>query len=435
MPRAADDFNFIRTSGFLDTQAAKGNLLPANPVDHSILGDNANGARLVVEHPKLHFISYPYEWPFGLLKAAALLHLDLHLDALDQGLTLSDASAYNIQFNGIRPVFIDTLSLRRYREGEFWLAHRQFCEQFLNPLLLRSLIGIPHNAWYRGTPEGITAQELRQVLPLSKKLSWNVLTQVVMQASLQSAAASPEKARDTIGTGKLSKIAFRHMLTGLRRWISRLEPVGENKSVWSDYATDNSYAIGEARAKREFVASFVAKVQPEMLWDIGCNTGDYSCVALDAGARLVVGFDGDHRALDLAVERARIEKLNFLPLYLDAANPTPSQGWAQQERPGLFQRGEADGLLALALVHHLAIGRNIPLPSIVQWLVQLSPQGIIEFVPKTDPMVRRLLQLREDIFDDYHEETFVEALLAEAEIVSETTLSASKRRLFWYQKR
>ena len=151
-----------------------------------------------------------------------------------------------------------------------------------------------------------------------------------------------------------------------------------------------------------------------MIWDIGCNTGDYAKAALESGAGYAVGFDFDQGALDAAFARAESEGLNFLPLFLDLANPTPSQGWAERERRGLTDRASADAILALALVHHLAIGRNVPLEEVVAWLVGLAPNGIVEFVPKSDPMVQRLLRLREDIFDDYSEETFSQHLQARA---------------------
>jgi ribosomal protein L11 methylase PrmA len=171
-----------------------------------------------------------------------------------------------------------------------------------------------------------------------------------------------------------------------------------------------------------------------MLWDIGCNTGDYAGVALAAGVDAVVGFDFDQGALEIAFSRAKEENLNFLPLFLDAANPPPSQGWAQGERLGLGQRANADALMALALIHHLAIGRNIQLPAAVDWLVGLAPVGVIEFVQKTDPMVQTLLQLREDIFDDYSEETFLNTIQRRADIVHVETVSANGRRLFWYTR-
>jgi ribosomal protein L11 methylase PrmA len=225
------------------------------------------------------------------------------------------------------------------------------------------------------------------------------------------------------------------MLRGLRSWIARLEPGGPKRTVWSDYAGETSYAPAEAEAKRAFVAGFVSRVRPGTVWDLGCNTGDYSAAALEAGARRVVGFDFDRAAAGRAFERARRESLDFLPLVLDAANPTPSQGWAEAERPGLHARADADALLALALVHHLAIGRNVPLPRVAGWLVDLAPAGVVEFVPKSDPMVGELLRLREDIFDGYDEPQFLSALGERAEILETARVSASGRLLVSFRRR
>ncbi|MFQ5545406.1 MAG: class I SAM-dependent methyltransferase, partial [Acidiferrobacterales bacterium] len=411
-----------------------GRVIAEKNVDPSVLGQSARSARYVLEHPILPFVSYPYEWPFAALKAAALLQLDIHLEALDHGVTLSDATAYNIQFRGIEPVFIDNLSLRRYRKGEFWVAHRQFCEQFVNPLLLRALLGIPYNSWYRGTLEGITAQDLSRILPWTSKFSWNVLTHVVLQARFQKRSTSKGDAKQ-VTKKKLPLVAFQQMLRGLRKWIAKLEPADTRTTVWVDYAQDNSYASDEAQSKRQFISEFAAAVRPKMLWDIGCNTGDYSKTALKAGAEYVVGFDFDQGALDVAFARARTEGLNFLPLFLDAANPPPSQGWGQTERMGLIQRADADGVLALAVVHHLAISKNISLGDVVDWLVGMAPTGVIEFVQKSDPMVQTLLQLREDIFDDYNEQSFVSALEAKATNFKSVTVSATERRLYWFKRR
>ena len=183
-PRAAADFEFVRSTGVLQSLITEGAVIAEEPVAAGELPRGLNDARYVLQHPKLPFISYPYEWCFTALKRAALLHLEIQIRCLEQNVTLADASAYNIQFLGPQPIFIDSLSFRRYHEGEFWIGHKQFCEQFLNPLLLRALLGVPHNAWYRGGLEGIPTAELNRLLPLRRKLSWNVLTNVVMPASL-----------------------------------------------------------------------------------------------------------------------------------------------------------------------------------------------------------------------------------------------------------
>jgi ribosomal protein L11 methylase PrmA len=436
MERAADEFEFVRSTGLLDDLADGGLLLPAAPVPRQAYPTINAGARYVLEQPLLPFISYPYEWPFRALKAAALLHLDVYLRALERRVTLSDASAYNVQFLGTRPIFIDTLSFRRYRDGELWVGHRQFLEQFLNPLLLRALLGVPHNAWFRGSPDGIDTAAFHQLLRPRHKLSWKVLTHVTLPARLQTAAASR---RGMVPSPSqlpgLPLARFRRMLSGLRDWIERLEPPDAHESTWARYRLQHTYTPQEVEAKRNFVKAFVEKTKPRIVWDLGCNIGGYAAVALGAGAALAIGFDADQHALDAAFAHAHAERRAFLPLWLDAANPSPSQGWAQHERRGLTERRNADALLALALVHHLAIRRNVPLDSLVEWLVDLAPAGVIEFVPKTDPMVQTLLRLREDIFDDYSEDSFRRALHRRAEIIAAETISKAGRTLFWYRRR
>lgn len=433
---ALDDWTFTVSSGFLDRLAAAGRIVSFETVRSDTLGADAGDPPLVLEHSRLPFVSYPYEWPFKALKAAALHHLDIQIEALDFDVALSDASAYNVQFIGARPIFIDLLSFRRYREGEFWIGHRQFCEQFLNPLLLRALVGIPHNAWYRGSLEGIASADLSLILPFQRKMSWNVLAHVVLQASLHRSAMAHDDMVDARAIRKISltRPSFRSLLVRLRRWISHLVPAGDEETVWGDYAKVNSYTSDEVAHKRAFVAAYVEQTKPSLLWDIGCNTGDYSALALEAGAKYAIGFDFDQGALDGAFERARSENLRFQPLFLDAANPSPNQGWRQAERKGLRARADADGLLALALVHHMAIGRNIPLTQVCDWLVDLAPTGVVEFVPKEDPMVGKLLKLREDIFPDYSVETFASSLGSRARIVRQERVSPEGRTLFQFDR-
>lgn len=434
---AAAEYEALRDSGLLRSMVDLGWLIASDEVGRDALGTADEAVRHVVEHPRIPHVSFPYEWPFSLLRDAALHHLDMHMAALDKGATLSDASAYNIQFRGPKPIFIDLLSLRRYREGEYWAAHRQFCEQFLNPLLLRALLGIAHNSWFRGTLEGIPTTELARLLPLRRNLSWNVLVHVTLQAKLQRGAVSGGEGRAARMTRDrpLSRTAFRAMLTQLRNWIARLHPADSGRTEWGDYAETNTYSSDEEQAKRRFVADFVAADRPATVWDLGCNTGEYSEVALTGGAGRVIGFDADQTALERACHRARSRNLDLLPLYLDAANPSPDQGWMQAERPGFAARTNADALIALAFEHHLAIGRNIPLPQVVNWLTSLAPTGVIEFVEKTDPTIQRMLALREDIFTEYGVAEFETALSRNAKIIKSETISASGRRLYLYDRR
>ncbi|HEV2747973.1 MAG TPA: class I SAM-dependent methyltransferase [Allosphingosinicella sp.] len=432
MPSAAPGFASARDSGLYDRLVAGGRIVPFRDVTPTERRDRLADAELVLEHPRVPFISYPYEWSFALHRAAALFHLDLHLEALDSGFTLSDATAYNVQFNGVKPVFIDHLSIRPYVEGEIWAGHRQFCMQFLNPLLLWSALEVQPNHWFRGNLEGIAPEDLAKLLPLRKKLSWTILMHVVAQAAMQRRSVRTITGSASYRQAKLPLEATKAMLRGLRRKIERLAPPS-HATVWGDYAGRNSYADPEAKAKAAFVAEMVAAVRPELMFDLGCNSGDYSAVALAAGADKVIGFDFDHGALELAHSRAVQEKLDFLPLWLDAANPSPAQGWGQAERKGLAGRAAPQAIVALAFIHHIAIGRNVPLDMATRWIVDMAPAGIIEFPSKADPMVQSLLAQREDIFPGYDEEAFANLLGGQARIVRAERVSPS-RTLYWFDR-
>lgn len=431
---AAGDFAFVRRTGLTKKWISEGKLVDEISVDSGEFAGLEGQIHTLLEHPRLQFISHPYEWPFLALQSAAKLQLDLCIEGLDSDVMLSDASAYNIQFIGSRPVFIDHLSFRRYREGEFWAGHRQFCEQFLNPLLLRAYLGLAHNEWYRGSLAGISSDALCRLLPFRSRFNWNVFTHVFLQSLLQRRPGSLGRAGRHFKETRLSKSALKHLLGGLRNWISRLRPRQSQETVWEHYESCNSYEKLAQQAKEGFVAHYVRQNKPDLLLDVGCNSGAYSELALANGAQYVVGLDFDQGALDLAFSRSARKELNFLPLYFDAANPSPSQGWRQQERAGLAERADADGLLALAVVHHLVIAHNIPLSEAIDWLLSLARTGVIEFVPIGDPMVKQLLTLRDISFDGYDVENFRKLLSEKARVVHSQQIDNSERWLFGFER-
>jgi ribosomal protein L11 methylase PrmA len=429
---AYHNFLALKSSGAYEDLRGRNWIIAAEEADGNHCDEPG---RRILEHPKLPFVSYPYEWPFSLLKRAALLHLDIHLRALDFDFTLSDASAYNVQFLGVSPVFIDTLSFVPYQDGDYWAGQRQFVEQFINPLLLRSLVGVSPNAWYRGALEGLpTADIVHLIGGFRRWFTPNVLTNITLPYLLQS------KARHTPGLPlakpkPLPKQALLFILRRLHRWISRLQPKNVGSTDWQGYDDhSDSYAEDEGDKKREFIARFSLAVAPSCVWDVGCNTGNYSEVLLQNDAKSIIGFDSDLNALETAVARASDKRLQFLPLFSDAVNPSPEQGWAETERFGLRSRINADAVIALAIVHHLAIGKNIPLPSVLDWLVSLAPQGVIEFVPKSDPMIQRMLRLRKDIFTEYDKDAFERALCRRARIARVLELSPGGRTLYQYER-
>ena len=432
----AAHFEYVESTGLLQQLVHNGCVLPASKVHPDTVGAFEGNVRYLLQIPRLPFVTFPYEWSFSALKAAALLHLEVHLAALDRGVTLSDASAYNVQFKGAEPVFIDHLSFRRYQNGEIWAGHRQFTEQFLIPLLLRSLFGVSHNAWYRGMQEGIPLMEFRRLLRWRDYFNGKILKHCVMPAFFQRTAldARMDFQQTMLPSIPLPLPAFRKLLIELQDWISTLTPANTHHTLWQSYTSMHNYTDTQVGLKRRFVEEFAYETKPKLLWDLGCNGGQYSNAALKAGAQYVVGFDSDQGALESCFAQASKENLAFQALFMDLANPSPSQGWREHERPGLRTRTSADGVLALACMHHLAFGNNIPLGQLVNWTLDLAPTGVIEFVPKNDPMAKRLLTLRNDIFSDYTLETFLSCITRRAQIIKSTVISESGRTLVWYRR-
>ncbi len=429
-PAALDDFRMVVESGVVAKLEESGDLVPTWETDQAT--PNTTGdASVVVEHPCLPLISYPYEWPFQLLKRAALFHLDFHLKCLEHRVTLTDATAYNVQFVGVRPVFIDRLALKPYFEGEYWAGYRQFCEQFLNPLLLSSFHGIPIHQWYRGSIEGISARDTATLLPLKRRLSPRAWMHVTLQARLNREQTAQVSDR-VIKQRPLPLPALQSMLRSFHKWISRLQPP-QRPTVWADYDSTHGYTDTEQEKKAKAIARFIEGHKPTTVWDLGCNTGFYSQIALQHGTSSVIGLDLDEGALGGAFDRAQSENLTLTPLLFDAANPTPAQGWRLRERSRLAERSTPDGILALAVLHHMVLGRNIPLPEAIKWLVGQAKCGVIEAVPRTDPQVKRMM-----VFRDHHHEYGVEEIrqeLARQATVTETVVvSESGRELLFFKR-
>jgi len=433
----ATEFFDIVSDNIIEHSISKGFLIETSVLENSQIPPELDASYLL-KHQKIPFWSQPYEWTFLQLRDAALLHLNFQLFLLENGYTLSDASAYNIQFIGSKPIFIDVLSIEKYKEGQPWLGYKQFFEQFLNPLLLYGKKGIAFNEWYRGSLEGISIESLMRVLSLKNKLNWrvflflglyNMSSKKIVDASNKIDDGSLNKKKPNV-----SKQSLISMLSQLRNWVLSIE-LPKELTVWGDYAAHNTYTENERVRKQQLIKSFVERNKVSSLLDMGCNSGEYSLAALEGGADHVVGFDFDHGALNVAYDNSKSTGARFLPLWLDAANPSPSQGWLQSEREGFAERFKADAVIALAFEHHLAIGKNIPLEQVVAWLVSLVNKcGLIEFVPKDDPTVQLMLSTREDIFVGYGEAEFQSALENEAEIVDKSVSSASGRILYEFKK-
>jgi ribosomal protein L11 methylase PrmA len=432
-PTAARDWEAFRSSGLYERLAADGLIVEHDdaPLDVAALPD----AIAVIRPREIGFISYPFEWSFGQLKEAALLTLELQSRALDAGMRLKDASAYNVQIEDGRPILIDSLSFEIAEATEPWPAYRQFCEHFLAPLALIAQRDARCGLMLREFIDGIPLDLAARLLPGRSRLNLGLSAHVHLHAGAQRRAAKepPPAEGAPRPTRRISATGQRALLDSLRRTVDglRWEPTGH----WAEYATTTSYSEGATASKGEIVRDMLATVGGRSAWDVGANTGVYSAMAAEAGYR-VVAWDQDAGSVEAHWRRVRGRaNPSILPLVLDLANPSPSIGWGLEERPSFLERGRPDVILALALVHHLAIGNNVPLPGVARLFARMARHAIVEFVPKEDPMTRRLLAARRDIFEHYSIDGFRAAFGDVFRIVREAPITDSPRTLFLLERR
>ena len=383
-----------------------------------------------VEHEALPFISYPYEWSFTALQQAACLTLQLLIDGLQNGYILKDASAYNVQFINSRPIFIDVLSFDAYKDGTPFLGYRQFCEQFLAPLCLTAFANIDFNAWLRGRPGGLDLTEVTTTLPVRTWLQPTTLLHIHLHAlamrKLKSTSIHSQRKLRPVPRANLIALA-----RGMERFTARLRR--RKTSYWQDYATCNPYDQTMQAHKIRIVQEFISERNILRLLDLGCNTGAYSRAAIQAGTKQIIGIDFDCSAIDGATRDARHQTWPAQFLHYDITNPSPGQGWRHAEQRTLEERlGKLDAVLCLALIHHIVIGKNIPLNEFIAWVCKLATRGLIEFVPKVDPMAQELLRHREDIFQQYDQSHFEQTLRGLCKYVNPHPVQGTHRILYEY---
>ena len=406
---------------------------PEDALMAGISADDVEAYEMWVEHEPLPFISYPYEWSFEALKEAACLTLKLLVDGLENGYTLKDASAYNVQFIHSKPIFMDVLSFCEYREGDPFLGYKQFCEHFLAPLCLTAFSGIDFNQWFRGHLEGLDLVEVSVALPVSSYFRPQVLLHIHLQAWAMRKLESISDGTNRKETRKIPRKNLIALANGLREFITRLKR--KRTSYWQKYTWHNAYDDASQIDKTRIAHDFVRNNKLLRLLDLGCNTGEYCNAAISAGAEQIIGVDFDCGAIDLATRQARRHTWPTQFLFYDIANPTPNMGWRHEERIALEKRlGRLDGIFCFALIHHLVIGRNIPMEEFICWVCGLAQRGLIEFIPKSDPMVQGMLRHREDIFHDYNLENFERILKNICTYVILHTIQSTDRTIYEYAR-
>jgi hypothetical protein len=401
---------------------------PASAVE-PIDGDEWAG---VLRHEPIPVVSYPYEWTFSMLRDAAMLQLDLLSAALAEDMILKDSTPFNVQWRGRQPVFIDIGSFEALEQGDIWVGYRQFLRQYLYPLMLTANVGIPFQPWLRGQPDGLTAEQLRRVMSTRDLLRRSGLLHVTLPARAERRGhGGGRNIRSELKEAGFSKEMIESNVDGLRRIVGGLE-WNPGTSRWNQYAAECDHVRVHRGAKAKFVTQALAGEAPAVVWDVGANDGYFAKLAAGT-AGYVLALDADDVILDeLYRSLSGTGPDNVLPLVQDVADPSPGIGWRGVERPPLVDRSSPDLILCLAVIHHLVIGRNIPVRAFVDWLADLGAKTILEFVSPDDPMVRALTLNKKphEIHRDYNESDLRSYLEEHFVIESEGELPGGTRRLF-----
>lgn len=424
------NYELLKDSGLYKKLVGKGWLVAHEeiPVPEG-LGDDII---TVLEPEQVPMISYPYEWCFSQLKDAARLTLAVQELALAHGMTLKDANAYNIQFLRGRPVLIDTLSFEKREDGEPWVAYRQFCQHFLAPLAVMARTHVSLGLLSREFLDGIPLEVAAKMLPWGSRFNLGLFTHIHLHARQQQRHGMQPKS--SAAKPKISELGMRGILDSLRTTVQKLEyrPGG---TEWGDYYENTNYSDDAFEAKSRLVSGMIKSVGPKVVWDVGANEGVFSRLAVEQGIE-TVSFDIDPAAVEKNYRHMKAKKeTTLLPLVLDVTNPSPGLGWAGEERSTIESRGPGDLVLALALVHHLAISNNVPLSMLADYFAKLGRSLIVEFVPKSDSQVVHLLRSRQDIFPNYHLDGFKDAFAAKFELIEEVVVAGSDRTMLRFKTR
>lgn len=426
-----DTWNDVVQSGLYDSLSSTGAIVPYEQIDLGLRADD--DAVAVIKPKRLDFISYPYEWSFSRLKVAALHTLMIQREALKQGFSLRDATAYNIQFENGKPVHIDSLSFERRKLSSPWIAYGQFCRHFLAPLALQSCVDVSFGKMMQNHLDGYPLPFASRCLPSASRLNLGLLAHLHLHAK---ATTAPQNVGSTSARkGQVSSEAMQGIVDSLERTILNLKPPNR-PSEWLDYYEDNSYDDETFVRKQDIVRRMLTQidVRAKFVWDMGANTGKFSEIAAQFGAK-VIAWDSDPNAVDAAFQRWSSNQQGIEALVQDFSNPSPRLGWSGGERKSFGDRSCADVVMALALIHHLAISNQVPFGNIASWLSTLGRECLIEFVPKEDIQVQRLLKARDDLFDKYSEPEFQREFELLFDLKERVPIAGTGRVMYWWRRK
>lgn len=424
-----DNYDFLINSGLYDVLVKDRLLVAHKEVRNQSQGKNP--VFKVIKPEMIPFVSYPYEWSFSQLKDAALLTLSIQKKALEYGMSLKDASAYNIQFAKGKPILIDTLSFEKYEEGLPWIGYKQFCQHFLAPIALMSYKDLRMGRLSQNFIDGIPLDLASSALPSTSYFNFPVLTHIHLHSKTGKYFVPGSKKP---ANSKMSKLSFLGLIDSLESAVKGLEYKVKGLG-WSEYYSGTNYSKTGMMQKREIVAGFLKAVKAKTVWDLGANTGLFSRIAGKMGIN-TISIDSDPEAVEKNYLRTvEAKEENILPLTIDLTNPSPGIGWMNTERMTLFERGRADTVLALALIHHLAISNNLPFVEIANFFKSICRFLVIEFVPKNDSNAQKLFLFRKDIFPDYNLDEFILQFSKYFVIKKSVKIKKSQRILFLMERK
>jgi hypothetical protein len=425
------NYDHLMKSGLYEKLISNRLLIPHKEVD--VQAAKPSISYKILEPEQVFFISYPYEWSFSQLKDAALITLTIQRLALKHGMALKDASAYNIQFHNGTPILIDTLSFELYQEGAPWVAYRQYCQHFLAPLALMAKRDIRLGQLLRNYIDGVPLDLASRLLPYSTRFNFGLMAHLHLHAQALAKYAdrqidAPKK------NGRMSRQSLLGLIDNIKDTTRKLEwsPKG---TEWGNYYSITNYTENAFSHKKEVISGWISRINPGSVWDLGANNGFFTRLASERGIPSIA-FDADPVAVEKNyIHMKKIKEQTILPLMLDLTNPSPAIGWHGQERKSFLERSPADMILALALIHHLAISNNVPLEKLANFFHDLGRWLVIEFVPKSDSQVQKLLASRDDIFEQYTNEDFESAFGERFIIHEKVNVRESDRHLYLMERK
>ncbi len=425
---------------------ASGQLVKTFMLDSSagsgfVVGEIVNNTEILLEHEKIPFPSYPYEWPPEMLLSAGRLTLRLAELLQRNGIGLKDATPYNVLFRGSTPVFVDLLSIERRDERDpIWQAEAQFERTFVLPLLANASLGFSLGEVFLVHRDGLEPEKLYRMSSSLQKISSLFFRFVTLPALLgktqrpgKNDAYRPRRSADK----ERAQFALRFLYRRLNRHLTRLETRLSRTSHWVDYMSHNTYDAEQFALKCRFVEDTLSECAPRQTLDVGCNIGHFSLMAAKCGSS-VVATDIDPAVVGTVWHSARRANLEILPLVVDISRPSPRLGWRNTEQPSFLERatGYFDLVLMLGIIHHLLVNERIPLEEILDLASTLTTKYLlIEFIGPEDAMFLHLVRGREKLFGFYSREYFETGCHKYFDLVRSVRIGESQRWLYLLKKR